>query len=118
MFLLSIKRGYGGLLLRDVVMLAAASITLALWHFTKQPVIAAYLTTLISAMGGYLTVVKAYEQPNTEAPSTWAMSGAAGLFAALSVGRLNLALLAYPFYIFFVNNAVLIAILLGTRRAR
>lgn len=114
-FLLSIKHGYGGLLRRDIVTLAASALILVTWYFTKQPVIAVYLATFIDALGGYLTIVKAYEAPETEAPATWAMSGTAGLFAMLAVGRLDAALLVYPFYIFLVNSAVFVAIFLGKR---
>ncbi len=115
-FLLSIRNGYGGLLKRDVVTLMASAFTLVIWYFTRQPVVAVYLTTLIDAMGGYLTVVKSYAEPDTETPITWAMSGAAGFFALLSVGRLDPALLAYPFYIFLINSSVVVAILLGKRK--
>jgi hypothetical protein len=114
---LSIKHGYGGLLKRDILTLIASAFTLVIWYFTKQPVVAVYLTTLIDAMGGYLTVIKSYEEPDTETPVTWAMSAIAGFFALLSVGRLDASLLAYPLYIFLINGAVVIAILLG-RRAR
>lgn len=116
-FLLSIKHGYGGLLKRDILTLIASALTLVVWYFTRQPVVAVYLTTLIDAMGGYLTVIKSYEEPDTETPVTWAMSAVAGLFAVLSVGKLDVSLLAYPLYIFLINGAVFVAILLG-RRAR
>lgn len=117
-FLLSIKNGYGGLLKRDVITLAASALTLVIWYFTKQPVFAVYLTTLIDAMGGYLTIIKSYEEPDTETPVTWILSAFAGFFAVLSVGRLEPSLLAYPLYIFLINGAVAVAILAGKRTQR
>ncbi len=114
-FLLSLRIGYGGLLRRDIVTLILSALTLAIWYFTKQPLIALYLTVLIDCMGGYLTIVKAYEEPQTETPLTWALSGLAGFFAILSVGRWEVSLLLYPLYIFLVNSAVVGAILLGKR---
>lgn len=114
-FLLSIKHGYGGFLRRDVLTLIASGMVLGIWYFTKQPILAVYLTTCIDAMGGYLTVIKSYEKPDTETPITWAISAVAGLFALLSVGRLDAALLAYPLYIFLINGAVVVAIVLGTK---
>lgn len=117
-FLLSIKYGYGGLLKRDILTLIASALTLIIWYFTQQPVVALYLTTIIDAMGGYLTVIKSYEEPDTETPVTWAMSAIAGLFAVLSVGKLDLSLLAYPFYILLINGAVFVAILLGRKVRR
>lgn len=115
-FLLSLWRGYGGLLKRDIVTLVAAGATLVVWRLTNQPVVAVYLSVLIDAMGGYLTVVKAYEAPETELLVTWILSGLAGACALLSVGKLNVALLAYPGYIFLINSAVAVAILLGRKR--
>lgn len=112
-FLLSLRIGYGGLLRRDIVTLSLSALTLVIWYFTNQPLIALYLTVLIDCMGGYLTIVKAYEEPHTETPLTWALSGCAGFFAVLSVGRWEVSLLLYPLYIFLVNSAVVVAILLG-----
>lgn len=117
-FLLSIKSGYGGFLKRDIITLIASALVLVIWYFTKQPTLAVYLTTLIDAMGGYLTVIKSYEKPETETPLTWGISTFAGLFAILAVGRADAALLAYPTYIFLVNGAVMMAIILGTRKKR
>lgn len=115
-FLLSLWTGYGGLLKRDIIILFASGATLFIWHLTKQPLIAIYLTVLIDAMAGYLTIIKAYEEPDTETPITWTLSGLAGFFAVLSVGRLDPSLLAYPFYIFLVNGSVVAAIMLGRKR--
>lgn len=117
-FCLSIKNGYGGLLTRDILTLIASAFTLVAWYFTKDATIAVYLTTLIDAMGGYLTVIKSYEEPETETPITWALSGAAGFFAMLSVGKLDPSLLVYPFYIFLINSAVVVAIFLGKRKTK
>lgn len=115
-FLLSLWTGYGGLLKRDVIILLASGATLIVWYFTKQPLLAVYLTVLIDAMAGYLTIIKSYQEPDTETPITWMLSGLAGFFAVLSVGRLDPSLLAYPFYIFLVNSSVVVAIMLGRRR--
>lgn len=117
-FALSIKYGYGGLLKRDVLVLVASAFILLVWYFTQQPVLAVYLTTLVDALGGGLTIVKAYEAPDTETPITWAMSGLAGFFALLSVGHINVPLLVYPAYIFLINSSVVVAILLGRRAVR
>lgn len=115
-FLLSIRYGFGGLLKRDVVTLIAAAVTLLIWYFTNNAVMAVYLTVLIDAMGAWLTVVKAYEHPKSETLITWALSGIGGFFGLLAVGVYDLPILAYPFYIFICNFAVVVAILLGRKK--
>lgn len=114
--ILSIRYGFGGLLKRDVVTLIAAVITLLIWYFTDNAVVAVYLTVLIDAMGAWLTVVKAYEHPESETLITWALSGTGGFFGLLAVGVYDLPILAYPFYIFICNFAVVVAMLLGRKK--
>lgn len=113
---LSIRYGFGGLLKRDVITLIAAAATLLIWFVTKNALLAVYLTVLMDAMGGWLTVLKSYEHPESEALSTWALSGTGGFFGLLAVGVYDLPLLAYPLYILICNFAVVVAILLGRKR--
>jgi hypothetical protein len=116
--LLSIHYGFGGLLKRDVITLFAAAVTLLIWYFTENAVIAVYLTVLIDAMGAWLTVIKSYEHPESETLITWALSGTGGFFGLLAVGAIDLPVLAYPFYIFICNFAVVAAILLGRQKTK
>lgn len=117
-FILSIKYGYGGLMRRDVLTLIAAGITLLIWYFTKDAVIAVYLTVIIDGFGAWLTVIKSYEHPETETLITWLLSGIGGFFGLLAVQALDLSQLSYPFYIFLANFAVVFAILLGRRKQK
>lgn len=114
--LLSIKYGFGGVGKRDALTLGAAAIVLLVWLFTKNPVLAVYLTIVIDSLGTGLTMLKSYEHPDSEAVSTWALSGTGGLFGILAVGSLNPHLLSYPIYIFLANYAVVAAIIIGKRK--
>lgn len=116
--LLSIKYGFGGVGKRDALTLGAAAIVLLLWIFTKNPVLAVYLTILIDFLGAGLTLIKSYEHPESETLSTWALSGTGGLFGILAVGSLNPQLLSYPIYICLINYAVVAAIIIGKRKYR
>src|SRR3990167_3430439 len=80
-FLLSIRYGFGGLMKRDIITLIAAAITLLIWYSTNNVSIAVYLVVLIDAFGAWLTVVKAYEDPESETAITWTLSGMGGLSA-------------------------------------
>lgn len=114
-FLLSLRFGEGGLQRRDLIALGAATIGLVAWFVTKDATIALWLTILIDFSGGVLTIIKAYQEPETETQSTWIISSIAGLFGALAVGSFSLELLAFPVYVFLVNLAVFLAIRLGLR---
>jgi len=114
--ILSIKFGTGGFARRDKISLIIAAIGLLLWFFTKEAAIALYITILVGSTGSFLTVVKSYEDPESETISTWIIAFISGIFAALSVGEWSFILLIYPLYIFLANLSVVVAILLGKAR--
>jgi hypothetical protein len=116
-FTLSIKHGVGGYAKRDIIALCGAGISLILWYFTKEPAVALFLVIFIDFIGALLTITKSYEHPETETLSAWVISFTAGLFGVLAVGKMNIILLAYPFYIFIADLLTVIAILIGRRRA-
>ncbi len=117
-FLLSIKYGVGGLTKRDLRALVASGIGLVIWYFTNEALWALLVTVAIDGIGTYLTVLKAYKEPETETLSTFAISGTSGVFGALSVGSFNPILLIYPLYIIVANYTIGGAILLGKNRQR
>jgi hypothetical protein len=112
-FLLSLKYGVGGFTKRDITALSIAGIGLILWSITKEPAIALFLVIIVDAAGAYVTIVKSYEDPESETLITWILAGTAGLLSALSVGSMNLILLSYPIYIVIANYLTAGAILLG-----
>jgi len=114
--ILSIKFGSGGFVKRDKISLVIAAIGILLWFFTKEAAIALYITIFIDLIGSFLTVVKSYEDPESETISTWIIACISGIFAALSVGEWSFILLVYPLYIFLANFSVVVAILLGKAR--
>lgn len=117
-FGLSLKYGEGGLTRRDTFALMAAGIGLVLWYSTRHAAFALFITLAIDAVGTSLTVAKTYADPQSETYSMWAMVAVAGILAMLAVGKLDPVLLAYPFYIFLANAAVVVAIAAGTLRLK
>ncbi len=116
-FLLSIRFGIGGLVKRsDCIVLAFAGAGLLIWYFTQNAVYALAITIGISLLGGGVTVAKAHAAPESETLSTWFMSFIASGCAILSVGALDWVFLAYPIYLFVLNGAIVLAILLGRMR--
>jgi hypothetical protein len=114
-FFLALKYGLGGFTRRDKVALVAAGVGLVLWYLTRHAAIALLTTIIIDASGTALTVIKTYEDPSTETYTMWALVTVAGILAMISVGRFNLVLLIYPFYIFLANLVVVLAKFAGTK---
>ena len=113
-FFLSLFQGRGAFCSpRDVLVLLAAGAGLILWVMTDTAVYALAITISISLLGGSVTVIKAYQDPTTETQSTWFLSCIASWFAILSVGGAHWILLAYPMYMFTLNGAIVLAIMLG-----
>lgn len=112
-FLLSIRYGEGGFNKRDIAALLAAGAGIIAWYFTQEAAFALWITIAIDFSGALLTIIKAYEKPETETQATWLISAIAGGLAALAVGAWSPSLLAFPVYVLIVNSMVLIAIKLG-----
>ena len=111
---LSLFRGQGAFCSpRDLVVLIAAAVGLILWMLMDTAIYALMISISISLLGGSVTVLKAYRAPDSETFSTWFLSCIASWFAILSVGEANWILLAYPVYLFTLNGAIVLAIMLG-----
>jgi len=118
-FLMSIKRGYGAYLSRrNINLFGLTAVGLVIWYYAENALYMLLITTAISALGGAVTVMKAYRHPGSETISTWVISLIATYFAILSVGTLDIALLIYPVYLYVLYSAIFIAIRLGTIEGR
>jgi len=115
-FLFSLKYGVGGFQKKDYIALLIAFLGLIAWYFTKEAAIALYIVILIDAAGVYLTAEKAYRDPNSETMILWILSSIAGIFAMLAVGKWDIVLLSYPFFIFVADAAIVAAMILGRTR--
>ncbi len=113
-FLLSIKRGMGGFLNKsDQKVLAVACVGLILWYFASTAVYALAIIISINLLGGWVTITKAYRDPQSETLLTWTVSMGASSLGVLAVGDWDWIVLAYPLYLLVLNTAIVSAILLG-----
>lgn len=117
-FILAFRYGIGGYSRQDRFALALACIGLVVWYVTKEAATALYITIFVDAIGSYLTIHKAYFMPESETSLAWILSAIAGVFALLSVGKLDIILLSYPIYLVIANMSVVCAIQLGKKRKR
>lgn len=115
-FLLSIKNGMGGFEKRDKISLVLAGLGLLIWILSKEAIFALLMTIFADLMGGILSVIKSYEEPESETMITWVCDAISGLLAALAVGSFDVVLWLYPMYILLINLAVIVAIILGKRK--
>jgi len=115
-FILALKYGIGGFLKRDIFALCGATIALIFWYFTKEAATALFIGIFIDATGTFLTTIKSYEKPETETVSSWLLTFVAGFLGCLSVGSLNLILLAFPIYVCLASISIISAIYFGLKR--
>ena len=116
-FKLSIWYGSGCYLSRhNLSIFAAAAIGLLLWYLLENTAYTLAIIIMISAMGGYATVIKAYRAPETETLSSWFMLMAASICGIASVGVLHWMHMAYPIYLFGLYGSIVTAIILGRSR--
>jgi hypothetical protein len=118
-FILSISRGYGSYLSKsNLNILAMAAVGLVLWYLFESTAYTLAMVIMISAIGGYATVVKAFSAPESETLSAWFLLMTASICGIASVGVLNWMHLAYPVYLFALYSSISIAIILGRRGDR
>ena len=114
-FLLSIRRGEGGLSLAEVLMIALAGGGVIGWIVAGEPVIATACVVAADLIGAAMMVPKTYRDPCSETLATFALASLSGALAAGAVGALTLSLLLYPVYFCLVNGAI--AVLIHHRRS-
>lgn len=114
-FIFSFKYGVGGFRKIDILSLIGAGVSLLFWYFTDEPAIALFLIIFIDIIGSSLTIIKTWENPETEHWVGWAMCGVGGFFGVLAVGNFNFILLSYPLYICLINSTMAIIILIRKR---
>jgi hypothetical protein len=109
-FLLSIRRGVGGLSPTEAVMIALAGGGVIGWMVADEPVIATACVVAADLIGAAMMVPKTYRDPASETLVTFAFASLGGLLAAGAVGAADLSLLLYPLYYFAVNGAIVVLI--------
>lgn len=114
-FLLSIRRGEGGLTGTELAMMAVAGVGVAGWVIADEPLVATGCVVAADLIGVGMMVPKTHRDPGSETLVTFAFASLGGVLAAGAVGAWDLSLLLYPVYYCLANGAI--ALLIVTRRA-
>jgi hypothetical protein len=110
-FLLSIRRGEGGLSTTELIMIALAGAGVIGWIVADQPIIATTCVVVADLVGAAMMIPKTYRDPDSETLATFAFASLGGALAAGAVGAIDLSLLLYPVYYCLVNGALAVLIL-------
>jgi hypothetical protein len=114
-FVLSIRRGEGGLSPAELVMIGIAAVGVIGWIMADEPLVATVCVVVADLLGAAMMVPKTYRDPESETLVTFAFAAVGGALAAGAVGSVDLSLLLYPVYYCLVNGAI--ALLIYHRRA-
>jgi len=114
-FVLSIRRGEGGVSRVEQMMIAIAGAGVVGWIVADEPLVATACVVAADLLGAAMMVPKTYRDPESETLVTFAFASLGGALAAGAVGAIDLSLLLYPVYYCLVNGAI--ALLIVHRRA-
>lgn len=107
--------GYGDISKINIIGFCLAIIAIILWKTLSSPLIGLVCVLIADGLGALMIVVKSYKHPYTETIAMWALGMIASGFSILSVGKIDIPLLAAPVQLFLFNIAIVTAILLGKR---
>jgi hypothetical protein len=114
-FLLSIRRGVGGVAPPDLALLCVAGCGVVGWLLLSEPLVATVCVVVSDVCGVLLMLPKAWRDPWSETASSFTLAGFSGLMSAGAVGATAVDLLLYPLY-FAVANGVTAGIIVARRR--
>jgi hypothetical protein len=114
-FVLSIRRGEGGLSTTELAMIAIAAGGVVGWVVAEEPIVATVCVVAADLVGAAMMVPKTYRDPESETLVTFAFASLGGALAAGAVGSVDASLLLYPAYYCLINGAI--ALLIHQRRA-
>ena len=102
---LALVKGEKNITRGDWISFIAALMAIPLWHFTKEPLYAVILITLIDALGFYPSFRKAWLRPWEEMYFTFLLSSVKFGFAVMAIEDYSLVTALHPSSLVFTNFA-------------
>jgi hypothetical protein len=104
--LLSIKYGVGGWTKTDKRCIAISATGILLWLVTGNELIALFLNILAEAAGAVPTVLRAWDDPNSEPRTGWIIFLLGGITSFFAASSWNVVSLAYPVFIILLQGTI------------
>jgi hypothetical protein len=111
---LAVRRGVGGVSVGNAALIGVAATGIVAWIMAADPLAATAGAVLADGAGMAAIVPKVWVRPFSETTATYALAGATGLAAVVSLTGPDLRLLLFPGYYCLANSAV--AVLIVVRR--
>lgn len=115
-FILSIKRGMGGLAKLDISCLIIAAIAIILWLTTNNPTLAVYASLVASTIAFVPIVKKSYLYPDTENTLSWTLYAVAVLLNVCALTSLNPAIVLPPVVSLVFSGTIAVLLLVPRKR--
>ena len=117
-FFLSLWRGIGGYQKLDLVCFGIALAGLLIWQLSNTPLFIIFGALLADGIALVPTLVKTLHNPMSESATTFAATTIAAILGILAVGKWDLILIFYPFYLFLANFITVMVILVSQYQVR
>ena len=115
-FGLALAKGVRDFPMADWLCLVGCVLALGLWFFTKDPLLAIVIITVIDVLAFIPTFRKSYSHPYTEPMFTYALSGFKFVVALFALQEFSTVTVLYPASLVLTNG--LFVLLLAVRRKR
>lgn len=105
--ILSIRYGYAAWTRLDTFCVIAAVVSIVPWILSKNALLTLYINLFIDATGAIPTLIKAYQEPETEDFTAWLIFFLGNTVELFAVETWNLSA-AYPIYLFFLAGSIVL----------
>lgn len=101
---LGLRQGDKNITRTDWVAFIAALSTIPVWYFTKDPLWAVVLATVIDVLGCYPTFRKSWHRPYDENLFTWSISALRSLLSFFAIENYTWVTALFPIAMIFTNG--------------
>jgi hypothetical protein len=91
----------------DGICLAGAGVSLVLWWFSGNPLVALLINTAMDLLGAIPTINKIYRDPTSEDLGFWMISFLAAVLNLLAIENFSLSFTVFPGYLLILHIVVL-----------
>lgn len=103
LLVLALKYGVGGLSKTDKACYGLLALSVAVWVFTKNALLALYLSIFADTVAFWPTLEKTWRDPKSETPLFFWGGAVAPIFSILAAGTTQHAVIVYPLYLSLIN---------------